>query len=64
MLAWKIAPALATGNTVVLKPSEVTPLTALKFAGLLNEAGVPPGVVNIVVGYGNPSNYIIVCNVR
>ncbi|KAL0959101.1 hypothetical protein HGRIS_014399 [Hohenbuehelia grisea] len=52
MLSWKIAPALATGNVVVLKPSEITPLTALKFAGLLNEAGIPPGVVNIVPGYG------------
>ncbi|KAK7043955.1 hypothetical protein VNI00_008123 [Paramarasmius palmivorus] len=53
MLAWKIAPAVATGNCCVLKPSEITPLTALKFAGLINEAGFPPGVINIVNGYGN-----------
>ncbi|KAJ7584420.1 aldehyde dehydrogenase [Mycena floridula] len=52
MLAWKIGPALATGNTVVLKPSEITPLTALRLAGLINEAGFPPGVLNIVNGYG------------
>ncbi|KXN92884.1 Aldehyde dehydrogenase [Leucoagaricus sp. SymC.cos] len=49
----KIAPALATGNTVILKPSEITPLTALFLADLLNEAGVPPGVVNVVNGYGH-----------
>jgi len=53
MVAWKIGPALATGNTTVLKPSEITPLTALKLAGLINEAGFPPGVVNIVNGYGH-----------
>jgi aldehyde dehydrogenase (NAD+) len=52
MLAWKIAPALATGNTVVLKPAEFTPLTALAFAELCQEAGLPPGVVNIVTGDG------------
>ncbi|KIK69171.1 hypothetical protein GYMLUDRAFT_35240 [Collybiopsis luxurians FD-317 M1] len=52
MLSWKIAPALATGNVVVLKPSEITPLTALKFAELIVEAGFPPGVVNIIPGYG------------
>ncbi|KAF8546770.1 aldehyde dehydrogenase, partial [Imleria badia] len=53
MLAWKIGPALATGNTIVLKPSEFTPLTAIRVAHLINEAGFPPGVVNIVTGYGN-----------
>ncbi len=52
MLAWKVAPALACGNTVVLKPAEYTPLTALCFADLCREAGVPPGVVNIVTGDG------------
>jgi aldehyde dehydrogenase (NAD+) len=52
MLSWKVGPALATGNTIVLKPSELTPLTALKFAELVVEAGFPPGVVNIVNGYG------------
>ena len=52
MLAWKIAPALATGNTVILKPAEFTPLTALAFAELCQEAGLPAGVVNIVTGDG------------
>src|SRR5579862_5846732 len=52
MLAWKIAPALATGNTVVLKPAEFTPLTALVFADLCLEIGLPAGVVNIVTGDG------------
>jgi aldehyde dehydrogenase (NAD+) len=52
MLAWKIAPALATGNTVVLKPAEYTPLTALAFAELCNEVALPTGVVNIVTGDG------------
>ena len=52
MLAWKIAPALACGNTVVLKPAETTPLSALLFAELLQETGLPPGVVNIVTGAG------------
>ncbi|MEM9750775.1 MAG: aldehyde dehydrogenase family protein [Pseudomonadota bacterium] len=52
MLAWKIAPALAAGNCVVLKPAEFTSLTALYFAELCNEAGVPPGVVNIITGAG------------
>ncbi|MEE1784299.1 aldehyde dehydrogenase family protein [Streptomyces sp. SP17BM10] len=52
MLAWKIAPALATGNTVVLKPAETTPLTALRFAEICRQAGLPKGVVNIVTGDG------------
>jgi aldehyde dehydrogenase (NAD+) len=52
MLAWKLAPALAMGNCVVLKPAETTSITALKFAGLLQEAGLPPGVVNFVTGAG------------
>jgi aldehyde dehydrogenase (NAD+) len=52
MLAWKIAPALACGNTVVLKPAETTPLTALLFAEICQEADLPPGVVNIVTGAG------------
>jgi aldehyde dehydrogenase (NAD+) len=52
MLAWKIAPALATGNTVVLKPAETTPLTALLFAQICQEAELPAGVVNIVTGDG------------
>lgn len=52
MAAWKIAMALAAGCTVVLKPSEVTPLSALRLVEIIHEAGVPPGVVNIVTGYG------------
>ncbi|KAM6184266.1 aldehyde dehydrogenase 1A1-like [Erethizon dorsatum] len=52
MLMWKIGPALSCGNTVVLKPAEQTPLTALHVASLIKEAGFPPGVVNIVPGYG------------
>ena len=53
ILAWKLAPALATGNTVVIKPSEVTPLTSLRLVELCAEAGFPPGVVNIVTGDGS-----------
>jgi acyl-CoA reductase-like NAD-dependent aldehyde dehydrogenase len=52
MLAWKIAPALACGNTVVLKPAETTPLTALLFAEICQQADLPPGVVNIITGAG------------
>jgi aldehyde dehydrogenase (NAD+) len=52
MLSWKVAPALATGNTVVLKPAETTPLTALLFCDVLRQAELPPGVVNIVTGDG------------
>lgn len=52
MAAWKIAPALATGNTVVLKPAETTPLTALKLAEIIQEADLPPGTVNIITGAG------------
>jgi aldehyde dehydrogenase (NAD+) len=53
MLAWKVAPALACGNTIVLKPAEQTPLTALKFAELTQQAGFPPGVFNVVTGMGH-----------
>ncbi|HKL17341.1 MAG TPA: aldehyde dehydrogenase family protein [Halalkalibaculum sp.] len=59
MLAWKIAPALATGNTVVLKPAETTSLTALKFAELCRDAGLPEGVVNIVTGAGQTGSHIV-----
>src|SRR5213082_539008 len=52
MAAWKLAPALAAGNTVVLKPAEQTPVTALELAKLIQEAGFPEGVINIVTGYG------------
>ena len=53
MAAWKIAPALATGNTIVLKPAETTPLTALKLAEIIQESGLPEGVVNIITGDGS-----------
>ncbi len=59
MLAWKIAPALATGNTVVLKPAEFTPLTALAFTGICQEAGLPAGVVNIVTGDGSTGEALV-----
>ena len=59
MLAWKIAPALATGNTVVLKPAETTPLTALAFADLCRQADLPPGVVNIVTGAGETGRTLV-----
>src|SRR6202045_3552039 len=59
MLAWKIAPALATGNTVVLKPAEFTPLTALAFAELCQEAGLPAGIVNIVTGDGSTGEALV-----
>ena len=59
MLAWKIAPALATGNTVVLKPAEYTPLTALAFAEICNEVGLPKGVVNIVTGDGSTGEALV-----
>ena len=51
--SWKMGPALAAGNTVVLKPAELTPLTTLRIARLMADVGIPPGVVNIVPGYGN-----------
>jgi aldehyde dehydrogenase (NAD+) len=59
MLAWKIAPALATGNTVVLKPAEFTPLTALAFAEICHEIGLPAGVVNIVTGDGSSGEALV-----
>jgi len=59
MLAWKIAPALATGNTVVLKPAEFTPLTALAFAEISREIGLPAGVVNIVTGDGSTGEALV-----
>ncbi len=59
MLAWKIAPALATGNTVVLKPAETTPLSALFFADICRQAGLPRGVVNIVTGDGRAGASLI-----
>ena len=59
MLAWKVAPALATGNTVVLKPAETTSLTALLFAQVCQQAGLPDGVVNIVTGDGSTGSAIV-----
>jgi aldehyde dehydrogenase (NAD+) len=59
MLAWKIAPALATGNTVVLKPAEFTPLTALAFAHICQEVGLPAGIVNIVTGDGSTGEALV-----
>src|ERR1700691_4216309 len=59
MAAWKIAPALAAGNTVVLKPAEFTPLTALAFAEICQEAELPPGVVNIVTGDGRTGEALV-----
>ncbi|GAA2801649.1 aldehyde dehydrogenase family protein [Kribbella solani] len=59
MLAWKIAPALAAGNTVVLKPAETTPLTALAFAEICRQADLPPGVVNIVTGAGHTGQALV-----
>jgi acyl-CoA reductase-like NAD-dependent aldehyde dehydrogenase len=55
MAAWKVAPALACGNTIVLKPSEYTPLTALVLGELCQQAGVPDGVINVIPGYGDPA---------
>ncbi|MGN9807912.1 aldehyde dehydrogenase family protein [Micromonospora sp. BQ11] len=59
MLSWKIAPALAAGNTVVLKPAETTPLTALLFAEICQQADLPPGVVNIVTGAGDTGRALV-----
>src|SRR5690606_35044583 len=59
MLAWKVAPALAAGNTVVLKPAETTPLTALLFADVCRQAELPPGVVNIVTGAGETGRLVV-----
>jgi acyl-CoA reductase-like NAD-dependent aldehyde dehydrogenase len=59
MLAWKIAPALAAGNTVVLKPAETTPLTALIFAEIVQQADLPPGVVNIITGAGDTGSALV-----
>ncbi|MBC7476072.1 MAG: aldehyde dehydrogenase family protein [Candidatus Sericytochromatia bacterium] len=60
MSAWKLGPALAAGNTVVLKPAEQTPVTALKLGELFNEAGLPPGVLNIVPGFGETAGAALV----
>jgi aldehyde dehydrogenase (NAD+) len=62
--SWKLGPALAAGNTVVMKPSELTPLSTLRVAELLQEVGVPDGVVNIVPGYGDPAGWAIATHPR
>jgi aldehyde dehydrogenase (NAD(P)+) len=59
MAAWKLGPALACGNTVVLKPAEQTPLSALYLAGLIKEAGFPAGVVNVVPGFGKTAGSVL-----
>jgi aldehyde dehydrogenase (NAD+) len=59
MLAWKVAPALACGNTVILKPAETTPLTALAFADICRQADLPPGVVNILTGAGETGRLLV-----
>jgi aldehyde dehydrogenase (NAD+) len=64
MFSWKIAPALATGCCVVIKPSELTPLTALYMTKLFKEAGVPAGVVNVIVGYGPTVGNALATNPR
>jgi aminomuconate-semialdehyde/2-hydroxymuconate-6-semialdehyde dehydrogenase len=62
LLSWKIAPAIAAGNTCVAKPSELTPLTANRLAELSIQAGIPPGVINIVHGYGNKAGRALTCH--
>jgi len=62
LLGWKLFPALAAGNTVVAKPSEITPTSTLMLAELVVEAGFPPGVVNVVTGYGNPTGTALVAH--
>ena len=64
MFAWKVAPALATGNTIVMKPSEFTPLSAIRMCHLIHQAGFPPGVVNVVTGYGNTTGAAISSHMR
>src|SRR5207247_5907801 len=59
MVAWKVAPALAAGNTVVLKPAEFTPLTALYLAEVADHAGLPPGVLNVVTGDGRTGELLV-----
>jgi aminomuconate-semialdehyde/2-hydroxymuconate-6-semialdehyde dehydrogenase len=62
LMSWKVAPAIAAGNTCVAKPSELTPLTANRLAELSLEAGIPPGVINIVHGYGNKAGRALTCH--
>ena len=62
MLAWKVAPAIAMGNAIVIKPAQQTPLTAMLFAQICHESGVPAGVVNIICGYGHTTGAALVCH--
>src|ERR1700730_7724204 len=62
LLSWKIAPAIAAGNTCVAKPSEMTPLTAYRLAEIAKEAGIPPGVINIVHGLGGKAGRALTCH--
>jgi acyl-CoA reductase-like NAD-dependent aldehyde dehydrogenase len=64
MSEWKFGPALATGNCIVHKPSEKTPLTVMKFAELIKEAGFPPGVFNIVPGFGDTAGEALTRSTR
>jgi aldehyde dehydrogenase (NAD+) len=64
MAVWKLGPALAAGNTVVLKPSELTPVTAMELAAMFQEAGFPPGVVNIIPGFGGDAGAALVADPR
>src|SRR6195256_4145351 len=59
MVAWKVAPALAAGNTIVMKPAEFTPLTALAFAEIADQAGLPPGVLNVITGDGATGKLLV-----
>ena len=59
MAAWKILPAIAAGNTIVLKPAELTPLTSLLFAEVATDAGIPPGVVNVLTGSGKDCGSVL-----
>ena len=64
MFAFKVAPALICGNTVVLKSSEKAPLSSLKLASLMNEAGFPPGVVNVLSGFGSPTGAALALHMK
>ena len=64
MFAFKVAPALICGNTVVLKSSEKAPLSSLKLAALAKEAGFPPGVINVLSGFGDPAGATLACHMK
>src|SRR6185437_2339301 len=62
LLGWKLFPALAAGNTVVVKPSEITPVSTLRFAELITESGFPPGVVNVLTGHAQPTGAALIAH--